>query len=419
MRDLITRSHESARDKAGHRRRAFQLFRALVEKGIISVIPPAERRPGSGGEPPAKVRVDRDLQSNFAMDQALSLYLLDTLPLLPADSPDHALDLLSLVEAILEDPDLVLRRQLDKLKTEKLAELKAQGVEYDQRMQELEAMEHPKPLREFIYGTFNAFAEKHPWVGGQNIRPKSIAREMLEGYFTFSGYIKRYGLERSEGLLLRHLNSVYKVLANTVPDSGKTEAVREMEVFFRDLVRGVDSSLLEEWERLRNPDFRPVEKAEVLPPGAEEAARLAAADITADAKAFTAGLRARIFAFLAALGRQDFGGAMEVLADGAPEPGPLNPATAGGTRWTAESLRDQLRAYREGHGPYRLDPEGRAVNRTWIDKESTPGTWSIRQGLLDPEGNEDWAATFRVDLTASRAAGMAVLAFEGLGETGM
>ena len=235
LRDLIAASHESAKDKAAHEARAFQLFRAQVERGIVAIVPPSER-----AQPWAKLRIDVDLQQNFSLDQSLSLYLLDALPLLDAESPEHALDVLTLVESILEDPDLILRKQLDMLKTERMAELKAQGVEFDQRIAELEAMEHPKPLREFIYGTFNAFAEKHPWVGGENIRPKSIAREMLEGYYTFSGFVKRYGLERSEGLLLRHLNSVYKVLANTIPEAAKTEAVREMEAFFGDLVRRVD-----------------------------------------------------------------------------------------------------------------------------------------------------------------------------------
>ncbi|HLP39938.1 MAG TPA: DUF3516 domain-containing protein, partial [Fibrobacteria bacterium] len=333
-------------------------------------------------------------------------YLRDTLPLLPADSPEYPLDLLTLVESILEDPDLILRRQLDMLKTERLAELKAQGVEYDQRMAELEAMEHPKPLREFIYSTFNAFAEKHPWLGNENIRPKSIAREMLEGFYTFSNFIKRYGLERSEGLLLRHLNSVYKVLANTVPEGAKTEEVREMEAFFRDLVHRVDASLLEEWERLQNPDFRPAESVEPRPPGAEEAEK----DITRDVKGFTAAIRARIFTFLAALGRGDVEGALEGLNEGLERP----------SGWTPEQLRDRLKAYREGHGPFRLDPEGRAFRHTQVDSKSEAapdagGRWRVRQMLQDPEGLGDWAADFAVDLAASREAGEPVLELIGIG----
>ena len=168
----------------------------------------------------------------------------------------YALDLLTLVESILENPDLILRKQLDKLKDQKIAEMKTEGIEYDQRMEELEKLEYPKPQREFVYSTFNAFADRHPWVGEENIRPKSIAREMFEGFRSFSDYIHDYELQRAEGLLLRHLNSVYKVLSQTVPDGAKTDAVREMELYLRDMLRQVDSSLLDEWEKMRDPSYR-------------------------------------------------------------------------------------------------------------------------------------------------------------------
>jgi superfamily II RNA helicase len=418
MRDLIADSHESAKDKQAHRKRAFQLFRSLVERGIVEIVPVAQRAGGEGGAPGPKLRVNVDLQQNFSLDQSLSLYLLDALPLLDAASPGHHLDILTLAEAILEDPELVLRKQLDMLKTERMAELKAQGVEFDQRIQELEAMEHPKPLREFIYSTFNAFSEKHPWVGGENIRPKSIAREMLEGYHTFSGYVKRYGLERSEGLLLRHLNGVYKVLANTIPDAAKTEAVREMEAFFGDLVRRVDSSLLDEWERMRDPGFVPAEKGELLPPGAEEAARAAARDVTADAPAFTAAIRARVFSFLAGLARLDFAGALEALEEGAAETGPGGKpaASAGMDAWTEDRLRRALEGYRAGHGMFRLDPEGRAARHTLVDPGGAgAGAWRVSQMLQDGEGLNDWAAVFAVDLAASRSAGAPVLRLEAFG----
>ena len=145
-------------------------------------------------------------------------------------------------------------------------------MEYDERMEELEKLEYPKPNREFIYSTFNAFADKHPWVGQENIRPKSIAREMFENFRSFADYIRDYELQRAEGLLLRHLNSVYKVLAQTVPDAAKTDAVREMELYLGTMIRQVDSSLLDEWEKMRDPSYQRAETKEVRPPGAEEAA---------------------------------------------------------------------------------------------------------------------------------------------------
>lgn len=428
LRALIAGSHEAPKDKAAHRARAFQLFRALVDRKIVAIVPPAARAaPHGPAGSAAKLRVNVELQENFSLDQSLSLYLLDSLPLLDAASPEHHLDVLTLAESILENPELILRKQLDMLKTERLAELKAQGVEYDQRMQELEAMEYPKPLREFVYATFNAFAEKHPWVGGENIRPKSIAREMLEGYYTFSGYVKRYGLERSEGLLLRHLHGVYKVLANTIPAGAKTEAIREMEAYFGDLVRRIDSSLLDEWERMRDPAFVAGDRGEPKPPGAEEAARAAARDVTADAAAFTASIRARIFAFLSGLARLDHAGALEALSEGGPETG--RPETGGpeargpetgrpeaaAKAWTPDLLRKALDDYRAGHGMFRLDPEGRAARHTRVEERTGEGLWRVTQALRDAEGRDDWAAVFGVDLAASRAAGVPILRLEGFG----
>ncbi|MDQ3002029.1 MAG: DUF3516 domain-containing protein [Fibrobacterota bacterium] len=444
MRDLIRDSHETAKDKAAHRKRAFQLFRSLVERGIVEITPLASRGPLASRDPVAsrssdsvhgagpKLRVNVDLQQNFSMDQTLSLYLMDTLSLLDPVSPEHHLDMLTLVEAILENPDLILRRQLDMLKTERMTELKAQGVEFDQRIAELDAMEHPKPLRDFVYDTFNTFTEKHPWVGGENIRPKSIAREMLEGYYTFSGYIKRYGLERSEGLLLRHLNSVYKVLANTIPDSAKTEQVREMEVFFGDLVRRVDSSLLEEWERLKNPDYRPVERSEPLPPGAEEAALAAARDVTADAPMFTAAIRARVFSFLASLARYDYAGAFEALSEGLGDAGTGSVLAGSGATaaraalevggeglWNEDRLRKALEEYRADHGMFRLDPEGRASRHTVVEADPEANGagrfWRISQMLQDNEGHNDGKVVFEADLAASRTAGAPVLMLVGFG----
>ena len=276
----------------------------------------------------AKVRVNVDLQDDFSMDQTLSLYLLETLPLLDPESPDYALDVLTLVESILENPDLILRKQLDRIKDRAVAQMKADGVEYEQRMEELEKLEYPKPLRDFVYETFNAFADRHPWVGEENIRPKSIAREMFENFRSFAEYVLDYELQRSEGLLLRHLNSVYKVLSQTVPDGVKNDEVREMELYLRTLLRQVDSSLEDEWERMRDPAYRPFAPAarpgeELRPPVAETGPP----DITRDAKAFTAAIRTRIFTFLRAWAIGDHAAALGALDD-------PPPAGIGADAWT-------------------------------------------------------------------------------------
>lgn len=394
LRELIRDCHEGPKDKIRHRDRAFQLFRPLVERGIVEFVPPPA--PGM-----AKLRINTDLGDDFSMDHALTLWLLDTIPLLDVQSPDYPLDLLTLVESILEDPDQILRRQLDKEKSRLISEWKAEGVEYDERMARLQEVEYPKPLREFVYGTFNTFAEKHPWVGNDNIRPKSVAREMFEGFRTFSDYVKDYELQRSEGLLLRHLNATWRVLSQTVPESAKSEEVREMEEYLSAMVRQVDSSLQEEWERLKNPSFLAVESEELRPPGAEEAAR----DITHDPKAFLSSVRTRVFAFLGAWAAEDFEEALELLA---------TPQDEDEQPWTHIRLRERREVYRLSNERPRLDPEGRNLRHTHVEKSG--GRWQVEQIVQDYQEHNDWSALFSVDLDASREKGEPMVSLLRLGE---
>ena len=180
----------------------------------------------------AYLRVNVELAGRFLHGPgAVACTCWTRIPLVDPQAPDYALVLLTLVESILEDPDIILRKQLDKVKDQKMAEMKMEGIEYDQRMEELEKLEYPKPNREFVYSTFNAFADRHPWVGQENIRPKSIAREMFESFRSFSDYIRDYELQRAEGVLLRHLNSVFKVLAANRARHRQERPVREMELY--------------------------------------------------------------------------------------------------------------------------------------------------------------------------------------------
>jgi hypothetical protein len=326
------------------------------------------------------------------MDHALSLYLFETLPLLDPDSETHDLDLLTLVESILENPEIVLRKQLDKLKGRKVAEMKAEGKDYDQRMEELEKLEYPKPLRDFIYDTFNAFASRHPWVGEENIRPKSIAREMFEGYRSFADYVQEYDLERSEGLLLRHLHSAYKVLSQTVPDTAKSDGVLDIELYLRETLRQVDSSLLDEWERMRDPDY--------VPPGAgpSEGRPLAAddrpPDVTRDRKTFTAAVRARVFSFLHEWSRGHDETALSLLDSRTDEDG---------ADWTTDRLQKTREAHQAEHGSLRFDPEARNLRHTKVEPSEDREYWAVEQVLLDAAGHNDWIAVVDVDLVASRA----------------
>jgi len=281
--------------------------------------------------------------------------------------------------------------------------MKAEGLDYDQRMQELEKLEYPKPLRDFVYATFNAFADRHPWVGEDNIRPKSIAREMFEGFRSFSDYVQEYDLERAEGLLLRHLNSVYKVLGQTVPDGVKTDTLREMELYLREMLRGVDSSLLDEWERMRDPGYEPrgAGGAELRPPRPE-----LPPDVTRDTKAFTAAIRTRLFAFLRAwsIGNDDV--TLETID---------SPADADGRPWSPERLKAAREAYRVEHAGPRLDPEARNLRHTHVQPSDNRASWRVQQMLVDPEGLNDWVLELDVDLAASRELGEPVLKLVRLG----
>lgn len=351
MQRLIRSSHGG--NKPALRKTAFELFRSLLDRKIVEV----------DGR---RVRVNTDLQIDFSLNQTLSLYLLDTLQLLDRASETYALDALTLVESILESPDLILRKQLDRLKTEKMYEMKMAGMEYEERMEELEKLEHPKPNRDFIYDTFNAFREAHPWVGQENIRPKSIAREMFENFHSFAEYIREYDLQRAEGVLLRYLSEVYKVLEQTVPDAAKDDELRAMAVYFGEMVRGVDSSLLDEWEKMRGNVV--VERASADP--------TAAAEPKADGKAIARRIRNQVFTLVRLLATRDFEAASALC--GAP----------------ADEIAARVDAYLEGHGRVRTDPPARAPRLLTITGE---GPWLAEQILVDPEEHNDWVLAVEID----------------------
>ena len=405
MRQLIADCHETPHKKRGLRKRAFQLFRALLERKIVSWIPvtPTGR----------KLRVNVELQADFSLHQALSLYLLDTVKLLDRAAPDYPYDVLTLCEAIVEDPDQILRQQVSRLKGDAVEQMKAEGIPYEERMEKLDEIEHPKPLREFLYDTFNAFAAVHPWVGQENVRPKSIAREMYERYMSFADYVRDYGLQRGEGLLLRHLSQVWKVLAQTVPDEVKTEEVVEMETYFRELIRGIDSSLLEEWERLRDPDYVAAE----LAGGADKPARPSSYDITRDGAGFRRLVRTAIFGFLQEVAARDWESAAsrlttgEALAEG--ENALMSPE--------AKRVEKAFAGYFDVRGRFRLDPEGRAAKHThFAEERDVEGvlSWTVAQVLVDKDELNDWEVRFVVNLAESRAQARAVVRFEDAGAIG-
>jgi superfamily II RNA helicase len=379
MRQLIADSHETTNAKLQHEKRAWQLFRALVQRKIIEIIPTSQRA-GDG----TKLRLNVELQEDFSLNYTLSLYLIDTLALIDPASPTYAADVMTLCESILENPDIILRRQLDQVKDEAMLAMKNEGVPFEERIAKLEELEYPKPCRDFIYNTFNAFSEAHPWIGQENIRPKSIAREMFENFRTFSDYINDYELHRAEGVLLRHLSGVHKVLAQTVPENFKTEPVQEMEAWIAGVLRGTDSSLLDEWERMRDPNFKPDE---------QEEKPAEAPDITRNKREFTALIRTEIFRFLRPLSVENHAAAISTVS----------------STLTAESLAALMEPYYTEHERICLDNEARNGRHTYVEPSEDNTSWRICQVLIDPEELNDWQAEFTVDLVQAREDGKPAL----------
>ena len=373
LRDLIGRCHEEEGSKARHLSQAAVLVRSLYRAGIIRM-----KRDKASSYLWAVVA--EDLQWDFSLHHALSLYLVQTIGQLEAGSETYALDLMTLVESILEDPDIILRKQVDKMKQELVAQLKADGIQYEERMERLEEITHPKPLSDFLYGTFNRFRGEHPWVGGHDVRPKSIAREMHEGYMSFADYVKKYGLQRSEGVLLRYLSQLYKTLDQSVPEYAKTAEVWDALGYFRALIHHTDTSLLEEWESLLHPELR-LQRLQRH----QAAEALWLKQLLADPKAFSARMRAELHLVVRALAEKEWeDAAAAVLQD--PE-----------DTWTAERFEESMKPFYDEYGELVFTPEARRHQHTHI-REVDERVWEVAQTILDPQGDNLWAVQGIVDL---------------------
>lgn len=302
--------------------------------------------------------------------------------------------MVTLVESILENPDVVLYAQLHKLKGEKIAEMKGQGVDYEDRMEKLDQLEWPKPNVGFIYSTFNEFAGKHPWVGQENIRPKSVVREMLETFASFHDYVREYGLQRSEGVLLRYISETYKTLVQNVPEALRTEPLDDMVAHLRQMLREVDSSLLDEWERMMDPAARIVAAP-------EEKLQLKSRDLADDPRALAARIRAELHALLKALADRDFEGALAKLWD--PE-----------HAWTAETLTAEMEKYFAEHERVVLRPQARRPTQTLLKREA-PRLWMAQHKIVDPEGDGDWMLEAVVDLRTPRPPDAPLLSLRRIG----
>jgi hypothetical protein len=380
MQNLILDNHSTFAAKRMQVRAAIRAYRALLAAGVIErlEVPDATGR---------TVRLTADLPLNFALNQPLSTFALAALDLLDRESDTYALDAVSVFEATLEDPRQILRAQQFRARGEAVAAMKADGIEYDERMELLEDVTHPQPLAELLGAAFAIYRQSHPWLSEDQLAPKSVVRDMWERAMTFTEYVSFYGLVRSEGLVLRYLSDAYRTLRASVPDTARTEALDDITEWLGALVRQVDSSLLDEWEQL-TADTAPDAVVEVVVP----------VSLTENVRAFTVLVRNAMFrrVELAALRRFD-------------ELGELD-ADAG---WSADRWREAIEGYATEYD--RLPTDADARNPALLHVERTPTQWLVRQVFDDPEGDHDWGIQATIDLAASDDAGEPVVAVTAVG----
>ena len=383
MRHLLTTNDEEPAARRRHISRAIAIYRALLAGGVVE-------RLDEPDEQGRLVRLTVDLQYDFALNQPLSPLALAAIGLLDPADPGYPLDVLSVIEATLDDPRQVLSAQLSRARGAAVEQMKADGLSYEERIARLDDVTYPRPLDGLLAGAYDIYRHGHPWVADHELSPKSVARDMFERAMNFTEYVGHYGLTRCEGMVLRYLADAYKALRQTVPDEAKTEELLDLIEWLGELVRQVDSSLLDEWERLRNP--------------ADGAAPAAAADegpppVTANQRAFRVLVRNALFrrVELAALERYE-------------ELGELD-ADAG---WDADAWAGALEPYFAEHDDIGTGPDARGPGLLIIDRQ--PGAWAVRQIFDDPAGDHDWGISARVDLAASDEAGAAVVEVTSVGQ---
>jgi hypothetical protein len=320
-----------------------------------------------------------DLQLDFSLHHVLSLFLIDAVSVLDPDSPSYVLELLTLVESILENPRVILYAQIRKLRGELVAKLKAQRVPYEERMEKLDRVTHPKPDADFVYAAFQIFTETHPWVGEENILLKSIAREMFESFRSFDGYTREYALARSEGVLLRYLNQVLGTLVKTIPETAKTDEVYDAITYFRTMIQRVDSSLVDAWETLIHPDAQ------------TDAAETSGHhfDLAQEPTLLAARARSELHMLVRALADADFEVATTYVCQNAEDP------------WDAKRFETAIAPFFEQYEKIVLTPDARNSRRTLL-KPSGPRTWDVSQVIVDPDGDDFWVIEGSIDLSKQR-----------------
>ena len=380
MRNLILNSHSTFAAKRVQIHLAIRAYRSLLAAGVIERLD----APDVTGR---TVRLTADLPLNFALNQPLSTFALAALDLFDRESDSYALDVVSVFEATLDDPRQILRAQQFHARGEAVAAMKAEGIEYDERMELLDDVTYPQPLADLLGGAFAIYRQGHPWLAEDQLAPKSVVRDMWERAMTFTEYVSFYGLVRSEGLVLRYLSDAYRTLRSSVPDTARTEGLVDITEWLGALVRQVDSSLLDEWEQLAaggSPDA----VVEIAVP----------VSLTENVRAFTVLVRNAMFRRVELAALRRYG-----------ELGELDSAAG----WTTDRWRDAIEGYYAEYD--RLPTDADARNPALIHVERAPTQWLVRQVFDDPEGDHDWGISVTIDLAASDEAGEPVVTVLAVG----
>lgn len=386
MRRLLEDNHEPRKNQLRHIRRAIAIYRSLLDGGIVEQLeaPDAEGR---------RIRLTVDLQQDFALNQPLSTFALAAFELLDPESPSYALDMVSVVESTLDDPRQILAAQQNKARGEAVAAMKAEGIEYEERMERLQDVSYPKPLEELLFHAYGLYRKSHPWVGDHPLSPKSVIRDMYERAMTFTEFTSFYDLARTEGIVLRYLAGAFKALDHTVPDDLKSDDFEDIIAWLGEMVRQVDSSLLDEWEQLANPEEESAEEAQ------ERADQVR--PVTSNARAFRVLVRNAMFrrVELAALDKVAELGEMD--------------AESG---WDEDAWAEALDAYWDEYDELGTGPQARGPKLLQIEEQTEHGLWRVRQTFDDPNGDHDWGISAEVDLTASDEEGRAVVRVTDVGQ---
>ncbi len=363
-------------------RRALQIGRSLIEAGIVV----AHHEPGK----PTRYELDVDLQSNFALNQPLSAFAMAAFELLDEDSHTYPLDLVSVIESTLEDPMPILLQQQFRARGEAVAEMKADGYEYEERMAALEEVTWPKPLDELLQHALTVYAAAHPWLAEAQLSPKSIVREMFERAMTFGEYVAFHKIERVEGLLLRYLSDAYRALRHSVPERFVTEELEDLVEWLGEVIRLTDSSLLDEWEALTDPDADAEARLKALThPTAPQR------PVTGNARAFRVLVRNAMFRHVELMA--------DDLVDELAELDARDPQVV----MTADAWDKALGAYWDDHDEIGLDGDARGPKLFVVEEFGR--TWRVAQIIADPEGDHDWQLHASIDLDACDEAGELVL----------